>query len=139
MKTFESSCRNLTDKEVIELGNMAFRVHQKDHPMGGELYHSKKWKLHLFENKKGKIEKIAIVDEQKPLKHIDELWPSYYDDKGFECTHRSYDWSWVEIDKYLVIEQYGKFDITKILIKQSQYSMFTWLEQHGFMGDYFEV
>jgi hypothetical protein len=48
----------ITDKEAIELGNMAFRrvkVNQKHK----DIYHSKKWKLHVFQDKKGNTEKIA--------------------------------------------------------------------------------
>lgn len=127
------SLSTLTPKETIDLGNLAFRVHKKNHPLGGDLYQSKKWKLHFFEGKNGKLQSIAIVDEQKQLMHIDDLWPMNDDGSVSPSSH----WLWIDIDVNLVITQHHNWSTGKRIVPNSQYIMFNWLENHGFMGGEF--
>jgi len=44
-------------------------------------------------------------------------------------------YNWIEITKDLVIFHYMKPSIELFFKPESQYHIFTWLEQHGFMGE----
>lgn len=122
----------MTDKEAMIIGNVAFRKWKTK-----ELYQSKNWKLHLFED--ANCVKVYIVDEGKPLMNIDDLY-----DKDDRWTHCSSDptfipqkqYNWIQINKDLVVEHYMKFEISesKMLILNSQYHIFMHLENMGFMG-----
>jgi hypothetical protein len=126
----------ITNKQALELGNMAFRVHEKNHPMGGPPYYSKKWKLHLFQGKSGHTERIAIVDEKSLLLHIDHLWSeSPVERHSHDNWQPTPQYNWIEISRQLVIKHYRTPSITLILNIECQYFIFVWLEQNGFMGD----
>ena len=129
----------ITDKEAIELGNRAFRV-IKLKQKHKDIYHSKKWKLHIFQDKKGKTEKIAIVDEQKPLKHIDDLWSKrdmeVYGLTGEFSSPSPYpQFNFIEINSDLVISHYINYSLDLMLTPECQYFIFVWLEQNGYMGE----
>jgi hypothetical protein len=124
----------ITKKETIEIGNRAFRKHT----LSGrkEMYHSNKWKLHLFLDKKGRTEKIAIVDEIEPLMHIDNLWSKSPNERHSHDGWRPYpQYNWIEISKDLVISHHSVTNLDLLLSPESQYFIFWWLEQNGFMGE----
>jgi hypothetical protein len=136
----------MTDKEATEIGNVAFRLLDplESNPMGGDPYYSKKWKLHLFEDKHI-CEKIAIVDELTPLEHIDNLWS-----KDGSLYHTSNDtpfipdpqYDWIEIDRYLVVSHFLNKDLDlfykrkrKLLTARCQFDIFEKLQRFGFFGE----
>ena len=128
----------ITNKEAVELGNRAFRRIKINHKHK-DIYISKKWKLHLFQDKKGNTEKIAIVDEQKPLLHIDNLWSKKIEIYTNDDSSPVPRYNFVEITKDLVIYHHIKFSIDLMLEPESQYHIFTWLEQNGFLGETYEA
>jgi hypothetical protein len=123
---------SMTDIEALEIGNLAFRKSdwRSDikHPIGGEPYHSKKWRLHLFGD-----DKIAIVDEHQPITHIDDLY--YSDDSG----QREPVYNWIEIDKHLVITHVmsiNNFSLKPGLLNiNCQYWIYEKLIRFGFFGE----
>lgn len=129
----------ITDQEAVEIGNVAFRLFDpiKPHVMGGNPYYSKKWKLHLFEDR-NRCEKIAIVDEKIQLEHIDDLWSGDHNDSSF---NREPVYDWIEIDRYLVVTHFINKDLNlfydrnmKILTVRSQVDIFDKLKEFGFFG-----
>src|SRR5688572_7319866 len=113
----------ITNKEAIQIGNMAFRKHKK---FGYEdLYQSKKWKLHICLDRNGKTGSVLIVDEKEPLAHIDNL---FYDGTEDKYSHQSHlrvpMFNHIEITKELVVRHYIKTDLSLLLIENSQYSIF---------------
>lgn len=126
----------MTDMEAIEIGNMAFRKHSMTKRAYSDLYQSKKWRLHIFQNSKGKTEKIAIVDEKEPLMNVDYLWSSRPDSEYVSNSQWSSCpmYNWIEISRDLVVSHYTTPNITLMLTPNSQYSIFMALERMGFMG-----
>lgn len=123
----------MTDKEAATIGNVAFRNKK------GELYQSKKWRLHLFEHKT--CEKIAIIEEIVPLLHIEDLWDKderLYIDTSEPSHTPTPQYNWIEIDKNLVVKMYRKFDISNYLNENSQYQIFVHLFNMGFLGETIE-
>ena len=139
----EKSLREITAKEATEIGNMAFRIIGRK-KNNREPYTSKKWKLHLFEDQRGNLEKIAIVDEIKPLTHIDNLWSKSPEEHISNSEWRAYPRAnFIEIEPELnvagiicdyKIEMLTTMSINLMLEKRSQQPIFLWLQQHGFYG-----
>ncbi len=126
----------LTSYQVNIIGNNSFRIFKKGSYK--ELYQSDDWKLHLFLDKKGRTQKIAIVDEITPLAHIDDLFTEAdipYSLIGGHYTPARPRYNFIEITKELAITHYHKFDQNMMLETESQYHIFQLLDKWGFMGE----
>ena len=73
----------------------------------------------------------------EPLDHIDNLWTKnnslfWSSNDVFIPVPR---YNYIEITDDLVIRHHSVTDLYKMLTENSQYGIFVWLEQNGYMGE----